>query len=72
MRVVSAVLAFLFCGFMVGIVFLLLGDVTGWLTVHGETRGPAWWRMAYFGIVLVGTPMISLVCARAAWRSGAR
>lgn len=68
LRALSAILAFAFADSCPAMFFVLLGDVTG---VHGSTRAPMWWRIAYACFVLVAIPTISVLCARAAWRSGA-
>ena len=67
-RFLSAVAAFLFVGFLTGMALLLLGDATGWLTVHGNTHGPLWWRATYLLIVLCGTPAFATFCAMRAAR----
>jgi hypothetical protein len=69
MRVVSALLAVLFCGFLAGAGFLFLGEATGWLNVHSDTTAPMWWRLTYAGITVLGTIAIAVMCGRAAWRS---
>jgi hypothetical protein len=71
-RVLSAVLAFLFCGLMAGLGFLWLGEATGWFGVHAGPSGPVWWRITYAVVALLGTPAIAIYCAFAAWRSGAK
>lgn len=68
MRLLSALAAFLFVGFITGMALLLFGDATGWMTVHGGARGPLWWRVTYLAIFVLGTPIFAFVCAMKAWR----
>lgn len=69
MRLLSTLLAVLFCGFMAAVGFLLIGEVTGWLNVHSSTNAPMWWRVTYAGITFFGTIAIAIKCGRSAWRS---
>lgn len=70
MRALSALCAFVFVGLLTAVVFVLLGNVTGWLTVHGTWRGPLWWHYTYLAIALCATPAIAVASAIGAWKSG--
>lgn len=70
MRLLSALAAFLFVGFITGMGLLLFGEATGWLlTPHGNASGPVWWRITFTAIVVFGTPVFALFCALRAWRA---
>ncbi|HEU4889464.1 MAG TPA: hypothetical protein VFV49_16385 [Thermoanaerobaculia bacterium] len=70
MRLLSALAALLFVGFITGMALMLFGAEIGWLmTPHGNESGPLWWRLTFTAITLFGTPVFALSCALRAWRA---
>lgn len=69
-RALSAIAAFVFCGVMSAIAFVLVGDATGWLTVRGPASGALFGRLAYAAAAAILPVLVAVLCARAAWKSG--